>query len=247
MTDPITNNNEYSRIERQRQMVRSMNNEFFGSTQSAVLSGNRYGAAKKAGPQLPQQAQPFGFYKDKPLVGGLKLDGFPIDLQKLTPEQISQFNRLDQAGRVPQNPLQAKLFKLAGVGQEQGASLTGQFADPRVDARTVAINRGVQLQDVTQQVQARLINPQMAEMIRGMWMPNLPQAAYSKEAGGEAFQKWAVEFQNLFSTVDDATKKQGGGLFSGWGGAGAGGGDAGGGEAGQGGGDSSKRSFRWNG
>jgi hypothetical protein len=254
-TTALTNNDQYSRFVRRQQLFEQMANAFTGEVPkgpppagSPLWALGRANArrAQAINPNQPDRLNPFGLKLPKP--EALQ----PQDKQNSLPPV--NFDRLARsAGAVeepiaPQNAIQARLFKLAGVGQDPGVSLTGPQADANLDAKFLALQRGVKLQDASVvAMQKGLITPYMQELIRGFWMPNLPMA-YFKDTEAQYFRNFLDDIQQSFANVEDSTTKRGAGgqftyMFSGGfeGGAQTGAGSGGGG------GDMNRRPFRWNG
>jgi hypothetical protein len=218
--EKLDNQSDYARTQRRRELFTQMG--AFSAGVGSVYqpqANNRYGKKLAAQAQgNPVQSNPFGGLiavsknKANPLdkKGNLNAEGLSngVDLNKLTGDQLKRLEALKTLEAQPTLAPGNDGDVSGGIPATQ-VHLVGDKADPAI-AKTVALTRGIQVTDVQTQVQARLLPPQLQEMIRGLMLPNLPQLTQANsQAADEGFQKWTVSFKDFFEPMGSATQRPG--------------------------------------
>lgn len=218
--EKLDNQSDYARTQRRRELFNQMG-AFSAGVGSVyqLQANNRYG--KKIAAQVQQgqnQGNPFGGLiagsksKTNPVDqrGNLDLDRLSngVDINKLSADQLKRLDAIKTQGINVGDGNDRVDIQSAQVLPIE-THLVGEQADPTV-SKQVALARGVQVTEVQTQVQARLLPPQVQEMIRGLWQPNLPYLTQvNRDVADEGFQKWSVELKQFFEPLGTATQQKG--------------------------------------
>ncbi|MBY0404704.1 MAG: hypothetical protein K2X66_12445 [Cyanobacteria bacterium] len=115
------------------------------------------------------------------------------------------------------NPVLDRLFRLSVPGVERGTVLTGPDASEKIDAKAIALTKGVQLQDLKLGSQPNgMLTPYMQELVRMLWSPS-QNTQKNTQASQEYYNDFIANVRASFGNVEDPTTKQGPstGFFSG--------------------------------
>jgi hypothetical protein len=218
--EKLDNQSEYALTQRRRELFNQMGG--FSAGVGSVYqpqANNRYGKKIAAqGQGNPVQNNPFGGLisvsknKANPVdqKGNLDLERLSngVDINKLSAEQLKRLDAIRTQG-VEGNDGNDRVDVLSANVLPIETHLVGDQADSEM-AKKVALTRGIQVTSVQTQVQARLLPPQLQEMIRGLMLPNLPHLTQANtQAADDGFQKWTVELKQFFEPMGSATQQQG--------------------------------------